>query len=46
MFPSTFIRFAEVEVMILFGALALLWIFRDIPGFGGWKLLFTEDSKG
>ncbi|XP_078337687.1 Na(+)/citrate cotransporter-like isoform X2 [Crassostrea virginica] len=40
------IKFGEILVMIMFGVLALLWIFRDIPGFGGWKVLFREDSKG
>ncbi|XP_061189816.1 Na(+)/citrate cotransporter-like isoform X2 [Saccostrea echinata] len=37
------IKFGEVVVMVLFGILAALWIFRDIPGFGGWKVLFKED---
>lgn len=40
------ITFGEVVVMLLFGALALLWIFRDIPGFGGWKVIFKEDTNG
>ena len=31
--------------MICFISLALLWIFRDIPGFGGWADLFTRTKK-
>lgn len=40
------ITFGEIVVMLVFGTLALLWIFRDIPGFGGWKVLFRENSNG
>lgn len=39
------IKFGEVVVMICFICLALLWIFRDIPGVGGWADLFTRTKK-
>ena len=30
--------------MVCFICLAMLWIFRDIPGFGGWANIFLIDS--
>ncbi|CAG2195053.1 SLC13A2_3_5 [Mytilus edulis] len=38
--------FGEIIVLICFISLALLWIFRWIPGFGGWANLFQVDVKG
>lgn len=36
-------RFGEIVVSVCFICLAMLWIFRDIPGFGGWAKLFRID---
>lgn len=41
-----FCRFGEIVVMLVFGILVLLWIFCDILGFGGWKVLFRENFNG
>lgn len=41
-----FLRFAEVEVLVLFCVLALLWIFRSIPDVGGWGQLFKDAKTG
>lgn len=40
------IKFAEVEVLVLFCVLALLWIFRNIPNVGGWGELFKDAKTG
>lgn len=40
------IKFAEVEVLVLFCVLALLWIFRNIPNVGGWGGLFKDAKTG
>lgn len=39
-------KFAEVEVLVLFCVLALLWIFRSIPNVGGWGELFKDAQTG
>ncbi|KAK3084784.1 hypothetical protein FSP39_018980 [Pinctada imbricata] len=39
------VTFGEIVVLILFICLALLWIFRDIPGFWGWREIFRETDK-
>lgn len=39
-------KFAEIEVFILFCVLALLWVFRSLPDVGGWGDLFTDVSTG
>ncbi|XP_021364953.1 solute carrier family 13 member 2-like isoform X2 [Mizuhopecten yessoensis] len=36
------LSFQEVVVVVLFFILVLLWLFRDIPGVGGWRFLFPE----
>ncbi|XP_022296194.2 solute carrier family 13 member 2-like [Crassostrea virginica] len=40
------ISFAEVEVLVVFCILALLWIFRTIPDVGGWGDLFMDVKTG
>ncbi|KAJ8313095.1 hypothetical protein KUTeg_010468 [Tegillarca granosa] len=41
------VSFGEIIVIVLFVILALLWIFRDIPGLGGWRYLFlVHDTQG
>ncbi|XP_071179431.1 solute carrier family 13 member 2-like [Mytilus edulis] len=40
------VTFGEVVVLICFICLAMLWIFRDIPGMGGWAYLFHLDKDG
>ncbi|XP_069135427.1 solute carrier family 13 member 2-like isoform X3 [Argopecten irradians] len=37
------LSFQEVVVIVLFGILVLLWLFRDIPDVGGWRFLFSDD---
>ncbi|XP_069106387.1 solute carrier family 13 member 2-like [Argopecten irradians] len=39
------IKFGEIVVLILFGILAMLWIFRDLPNVGGWGKGFV-DAEG
>ena len=41
-----FFSFAEVEVLVVFCILALLWIFRTIPDVGGWGDLFMDVKTG
>ena len=38
-------RFAEVQVMILFVTLALLWLFREPRFMPGWAVIFRVDSE-
>ncbi|XP_052074639.1 solute carrier family 13 member 2-like isoform X1 [Mytilus californianus] len=40
------VTFGEIVVLICFICLAMLWIFRDIPGLGGWAYLFHLDKDG
>ncbi|KAJ8313096.1 hypothetical protein KUTeg_010469 [Tegillarca granosa] len=39
------VSFGEVVVIVVFILLAILWIFRDIPGAGGWRYLFLETAQ-
>lgn len=39
------VSFGEVVVIVIFILLAILWIFRDIPGAGGWRYLFLETAQ-
>ncbi|KAJ8317311.1 hypothetical protein KUTeg_005215 [Tegillarca granosa] len=40
------ISFGEIVVFLLFICLAFLWVFRDIPGVGGWGRGFPQDKTG